>query len=251
MKDWMFAEPWVLMDRLELSPGDQTELGHDEARHVKSSLRRRQGERLVLCDGAGTLARAEIGFLQGDRATVEILEVASVPRPRGRGIAIALSVLHSRAMDWAVQKSVETGAARFIPLISARSQLDRRVCLARSEHWKRLAMQSCKQCRRAWFMELADVHTLVELIERQSPPCVLAHREGGVLAELPNEEISTLLIGPEGGFTRDEEQQMERAGWWRLRLGEHVLRAETAATVGSAVLVRRNGEVLSQGEKNQ
>ena len=64
---------------------------------------------------------------------------------------------------------------------------------------------------------------------------ILAHPDGGTIDELPPGRVGPLLIGPEGGFTPDEEGVLEDEGWPRVRLGRYVLRAETAAIAGAAV----------------
>lgn len=89
-------------------------------------------------------------------------------------------------------------------------------------------------------MELAAPRPLTELIGGdEDAHGVVAHPRGRPVHEVQQDRTRVLLIGPEGGFSRDEEQTFETAGWPRVRLGQYVLRAETAAVVGVALLSAR------------
>ena len=101
-------------------------------------------------------------------------------------------------------------------------------------------MQALKQCRRPWAMEIADVLPLQVFVDCRSTSGAVADREGCAIDELPGETVGVLVVGPEGGFTAEENELFERHGWPRLRLGPHVLRAETAAVVGGALMVARS-----------
>ena len=100
-------------------------------------------------------------------------------------------------------------------------------------------MQALKQCRRPWAMEIADVLPLQAFVEYCSTSGAVADRDGCAIDELPRETGGVLVVGPEGGFTAEENELFERHGWPGLRLGPHVLRAETAAIVGAAMMTAR------------
>ena len=102
-------------------------------------------------------------------------------------------------------------------------------------------MQALKQCRRPWAMAVTEVVPLTALVGGNSEQAggVVADVEGSTLSELPKTAGNLLVVGPEGGFTAAEKQLFDRRGWPRLRLGPHLLRAETAAVVGGAMMVAR------------
>jgi len=83
--------------------------------------------------------------------------------------------------------------------------------------------------------------TLTALVEGDSEQVggVVADVEGSAIGDLPETAGNLLVVGPEGGFTAAENQLFDRCGWPRLRLGPHILRAETAAVVGGAMMVAR------------
>jgi 16S rRNA (uracil1498-N3)-methyltransferase len=232
--------PWLLVEPGVLGLGGRVRLDPDESRHLLHALRRRAGDRVTLADGAGSVAEGvvEVASARGAEVTVDALRVE--PPVAGPGVTLALSVLHSQAMDWAAQKVVELGVRRLVPVVAARSQLGQQPARGRVAHWRRVARQALKQCRRPWAMVVEDPLGLGEVAELGRP-------EGGLVADPAGEPLVALppgcgrllLVGPEGGLTETESRLLEAAGWRRLRLGPHVLRAETAAVVGAALLVNR------------
>jgi 16S rRNA (uracil1498-N3)-methyltransferase len=91
-------------------------------------------------------------------------------------------------------------------------------------------------------MAVTEVMPLAALVEGNSEQVggVVADVEGSTVGELPKTAGNLLVVGPEGGFTAAEIQLFDRRGWPRLRLGPHILRAETAAVVGGAMMVLRS-----------
>ena len=112
----------------------------------------------------------------------------------------------------------------------------------RAEHWRRVALQALKQSHRPWAMEVAEIRSFVEVVDSENfgPDGVVADREGVALNDLPPSAGRLLVVGPEGGFSTDERRLFVDRGWQRLRLGSNVLRTETAAIVGAAMLVARD-----------
>lgn len=236
----MRVPPWLLAPSGELEAGRTTELDPGEARHLTGPLRRRIGDEVVLTDGEGLVAGACIVSIGKSRVEAEIISVRREPAPRSSGVTIAMATISSRNMDWAVQKAVEIGVRRFVPLETEHAQIRDTAVESRIDHWRRISMQALKQCRRAWAMEVADAVAFPDLVELSRRVGVVADREGSAIGDLPDGVAHLLVVGPEGGFTSKENQLLERCGWPRLRLGPHILRAETAAIVGGAMLVARD-----------
>jgi 16S rRNA (uracil1498-N3)-methyltransferase len=235
----MKAPPWLLAAPGSLEPG-LVVLDPAEARHLTGSLRRRPGDEITLVDGKGSVAQARVESISRGQVEVQVVSVRRTPEPEPDGVTVALAIVDNRAMDWAVQKTVEIGVSRFAPVMTERTQVRGIDIGGRSDHWRRIAMQALKQCRRPWAMDVADVVRLPDLVEGWSGDGVVADRNGCRVGELPAAIENLLVVGPEGGFTVDEERLFDRRGWRRLRLGPHVLRAETAAVVGGALMVMRS-----------
>jgi 16S rRNA (uracil1498-N3)-methyltransferase len=238
----MKAVPWLLAVSADLEAGRTVVLDPTEARHLTGALRRRPGDEIVLADGNGLVAEAKLVAIGKGRAEAEVISVRHEPGPLSAGVTVALAVVEIRAMDWAVQKAVEIGVGRFVPMETERAQIGGRDLGSRVEHWRRIAMQALKQCRRPWAMEVGDVVPLLELVEGSEEGGVIGDRDGCSIGELPEGVGGLLMIGPEGGFSSAENEILARCGWPKLRLGPHILRAETAAVVGGAMMVARAGE---------
>jgi 16S rRNA (uracil1498-N3)-methyltransferase len=235
--------PWLLVDS-EMQPevGKAVDLDPSEARHTAGPLRRRPGDRVVLVDGAGTVAQAVIRVVEKKRVAAEIVAVRVEDPPGGEGVSVALAVIGHQAMDWAVQKLVEVGTRRLLPILTERTQAGGRTGAGRLVHWRRVGLQAIKQCRRPWAMEIADVCRLEEVVESESTGhgVVVAHPGGVAAVDLPPSAGRLLVVGPEGGFSPAEHRLFSSLEWPRVRLGAHTLRSETAAVVGAAMLVARD-----------
>jgi 16S rRNA (uracil1498-N3)-methyltransferase len=228
-----------------LDVGVSVELDPAEAAHVTGPLRGRVGDPVVLIDGEGVVADARVTRVHRRTVVAEVSAVKRSPKGSNDGVALALSVIERQPMDWAVQKAVEVGVGRFVPIISARTQRTGAAAEKRCSHWRRLALQALKQCRRPWAMVVEQPLTLEQFLRQRRPSAGLfgdpAGRPLGACLEC---EPDGLLIGPEGGFTADEMERLRDKGWTGASFGPHVLRAETAAVVGSALLVGRRQGLL-------
>ncbi len=238
----MKQAPWLLVSSGELETGRRVVLDSTESRHASGALRLRSGDPVVLADGAGTTAAGTITLSGRGAAEVVVQSVAHEPLPIP-ALSLAVAVLAGGAMDLVVQKAVELGVEHVMPVCCERSQMDPKRAMSRMNHWLRVSRQALKQCRRAWAMELSPPTTLIDLVNSPATAQgILAHPAGGTIGELPLGRVGPLLIGPEGGFSPDEDETLERAGWPRVSLGEYVLRAETAAIAGAAIFgIRQKG----------
>ncbi|MEN8162614.1 MAG: RsmE family RNA methyltransferase [Acidobacteriota bacterium] len=234
----MRVDPWLLVPEGVLVGGCEIALDPEEARHASGSLRLRAGSRVVLTDGVGSVTGAELTRCVRSDVSAVVDEVVTMVQPLP-GPTVALGVLHTKAMDWAVQKAVEVGAASFVPLLCDRSQGSRQRAAERVGHWRRIALQALKQCRRPWMMQVDSPLTMAEVLGGRLSPGMVAAPEGLTDVSGLSPQWMTLLVGPEGGLTPRERVSLKEAGWSSLALGPHVLRAETAAIVGAALLTMR------------
>ena len=104
-----------------------------------------------------------------------------------------------------------------------------------------MALQALKQSHRPWGMQVSDAQPLADFLAlRNELGGVVADPGGVAIGQLPPAAGRVLAIGPEGGFSAEEMREFSAQGWPRLRLGSNVLRAETAAVVGGAMMVARD-----------
>jgi 16S rRNA (uracil1498-N3)-methyltransferase len=220
-----------------LRAGSEVDLEPAEARHLINALRGRADQQVILADGAGVMAEATVVAIRKGRVTVSVDVVSSTSRPAGPGVILVLAVLNGQAMDWAVQKAVEVGVMRLIPVLTRRSQPSLSVARTRLSHWHRVALQAIKQCHRPWAMELDEVLSLDQLLQRyESRPGLVACAGGEPVHRLRLAADTVLLIGPEGGLSPSEMQLLGQRQWRQVSLGRYTLRSETAAAVGAAMV---------------
>jgi 16S rRNA (uracil1498-N3)-methyltransferase len=158
-------------------------------------------------------------------------------------IALLLAIFKFDRMEWAIEKCTELGVSRIVPVISRRT--DARLAAAstkRLERWQRIARQAAEQSRRAAPPEIAAPVRLAEVL---NPPegfrvFLAESEEQTLLRDVLSDEAEggiILAVGPEGGWTEDEVQSFQQAGWISASLGNTILRAETAAIAATAVVV--------------
>lgn len=214
----------------------------EEAHHCAEVMRCREGERIVVFNGAGAEAEAEIASASKGRVELRTKLLSSTPRP-SVSLTLAQAVPKGKNMDLIVQKATELGATRIVPLLSERTvvQVESREMERKREKWRRVAVEACKQCGQNWIPEI-DAPTRVEPFVRQArDPLRLVAAIGpesrplkAILAARSEEgepppAAAALMIGPEGDFTPAELSAALSHGFLALSLGPIILRSETAA----------------------
>ena len=146
-------------------------------------------------------------------------------------------------MDWIIEKAVELGVARIEPLAARRSvvRLSGERAEKRHLHWEGVIVAASEQCGRNRLATLAPVAEFGRWIATPSPAprILLSPRATTSLAAWASSggpQALTLMVGPEGGFTREEEDAAIAAGAIALSVGPRVLRTETAALAAVAML---------------
>ncbi|MFN7920423.1 MAG: RsmE family RNA methyltransferase [Bryobacteraceae bacterium] len=228
----------------------QAEIAGDEAHHLTRVLRVEKGHRYEVSDNQSAWL-AEVTEAHKSRVTFTLLEpVASSPLPVR--LTLAASLIKFDHFEWLLEKGTELGVERFIPVIADRSEkgLDRAVP-KRAERWRRILIESSQQCRRDRLPELAEAAPFREALGEAGDVRIRLEEERGAryLSRVAPEAKSAadrvvLLTGPEGGWTDREREQASGAGWLAATLGPQILRAETAAITGVAVVVNLWGAAL-------
>ncbi|GAB4137242.1 MAG: 16S rRNA (uracil(1498)-N(3))-methyltransferase [Planctomycetota bacterium] len=210
----------------------RTLLEGDTAHHLKRVLRVRPGSVVVLGDGRGLECPARIHSCTAAGVEVELGQVRAVAAHSPR-VELAFAVPRMSRADWLFEHATEAGVAAFHPLRTARSRPGE----GRADRWLRICRAAAGQCDRAHVPLVHEIRDLAEFLADPSLPCrrLLASPEGErALAAI---EDTVLLVGPEGGLDPQERAAAARAGFSPVRLGPPVLRTETAALVGAALLL--------------
>jgi len=227
-----------------MGPGARVELPRELAHHLGRVLRLADGAYLSLFDGSGPRWLARLRIAGGAPATAEIIALIDGDRESPLRVVLGQGLSSGDRMDITVQKAVELGIAGIAPLATARAvvKLSGDRAERRREHWQRIAIAACEQCRRSAVPPVDPVqnlrHWLAEL-PPDAPKWLLCAHQGRQLADLPRPDAGVtgyLLAGPEGGFTDEERVLVIDAGFVPVRLGPRVLRTETAAMAALAAM---------------
>jgi 16S rRNA (uracil1498-N3)-methyltransferase len=224
----------------EESSGNLAALTGAHADHLVRVLRARVGQEFDIATGA-VVRRGRIVNIRDGRVEFELGE--GVPLAAVLNLTLLLAIFKFDRMEWAIEKCTELGVARIVPAIARRT--DAHLAAAaekRAERWRRIALQSAEQSRRAFPPEIAAPVKLQDAAQSSSGlRIVLAESEQQnslreVLAAHAGGEI-ILAIGPEGGWTDDELRLFQTSGWIAASLGTTILRAETAAIAATAITI--------------
>ncbi len=217
-----------------------------QLRHV---LRLRQGNRITLLDGSGAAYPTQIEALDAERATGRVLGKEQVQSEPGIGLALYQCVLKRERFEWVLQKGTELGVSRFAPVISSRTVVRPAArLLPKYERWRAIIREAAEQSRRGRLPVLEDPLLWDQALVQGTGLRLLAWEEAGesgpgVDSAVGEAEEVSLIVGPEGGISRDEAATAIDLGWLPLSLGPRVLRAETAAVAAATVVMHAAGEI--------
>ncbi len=223
-----------------LAEGATANLDDNAAQHVGRVLRMQPGQELQLFNGDGNDYPATITAASKKHVEVRVGSPRANPTESHLEIVLGQTLSKGDRMDYAVQKAVEMGVTRIVPLTTERCDVklkgDRED--KRLRHWQSVAVSAAEQCGRARVPDILPVMSVSEWLEH-TRDCdvrlVLHHRtEHALKAIIPPQRLA-LMIGPEGGLTPEEITQAEQEGFLPVALGPRVLRTETAPVAAMAL----------------
>ncbi|GAA5071439.1 16S rRNA (uracil(1498)-N(3))-methyltransferase [Lysobacter panacisoli] len=233
-----------------LRAGSETALPESAAAHLVRVLRLGVGDACVLFNGDGHDYAARIVAANKRELRVAVESVAPVERESPLQLVLLQGVARGEKMDLILQKATELGAAAFHPLWSQRSEvkLDEARAEKRLAHWRSVVSSACEQSGRAQVPAVAAPLSLTATLATLpagglrlilDPEGELAFDTLTVDADAP----VYLAIGPEGGWSDLDREQLRAAGFRGLRLGPRILRTETAGLAAIAALQARFGDL--------
>ncbi len=227
----------------------------DEAHHMVRVSRVRPGEAVSLFDGTGRRWRGVVACA-GSTVRVEKLEPLPANEPPLE-IHLVQAVPKGDRWEWILEKGTELGVSVFHPVLTRRTvvRIPPQRAAARRSRWQRVAEAAVRQCERARIPRVEPLRGLAGALRNLGPAgagevrIVWSERScapppGGVEGS-PRKLV--LAVGPEGGWEPEELGFLERAGFVPASLGPRILRAETAALVGVALVQARWGDLVAPG----
>lgn len=219
------------------------ELPPDAAHHASRVLRLRVGDTVNIFDGIGNECHGLIADLSARNVTVANMTANDNKRESPLHTLLAQALSSSEKMDWVIQKSTELGVTEIQPLATDRSvaRLSAERTARRLEHWQQVAISACEQCGRN---VLPQIHAPLDIMDwlqqAKAVPdtkyILLPDGAASLHDQIRPRGKAMLLIGAEGGFSQTESAMALHCGFIPIRLGARVMRTETAAIAGLAVL---------------
>ncbi|MBW3612236.1 MAG: 16S rRNA (uracil(1498)-N(3))-methyltransferase [Chloroflexi bacterium] len=214
--------------------GERFPLPNSIARQVRTVLRLRDGDRIVLLTGDGSEAVCRIA---GDECVVEDRR-PSVGEPAHR-LTVVQALLKGDGLEEVVARSTEVGVAELRLAVTERC-VPRDLSERKLARLRSIARESAEQAERGF---VPTIHAPLGLEALLAPDAVMLFERAGADPRLGELEPPTIiLVGPEGGFTHDEVDRARRTGTLVAGLGSRILRSQTVAPVAAALILSRTGD---------
>jgi len=224
----------------------------NEVKHIRRVLRLKAGDEIIVFDSLGKEYKGMIIKETICSVVIKIQNIFLSKRDSPLDVTLAQSLLKGEKMDYLIQKATELGVKEIIPFFSSRSVplLERSRRLQRCRRWERIAVEASKQCGRGVVPKIESLKEYSEMLQIASPDglrLVLWERDGIKLKEVletSGERVKIFfVVGPEGGFSREEVDEAERSGFTPVILGRRILRAETASLCVLSILQYQRGDI--------
>ena len=216
--------------------GDKVSLEKNNEHHLLKVLRFPVGNTITLFNGDGFDYQA-IVISTKKTYIVEVLSQQKNESESSLDLTLAQGIAKGEKMDFLIQKAVELGVSRIIPMQTEHCvvRLKAEKVAKRINHWQKIANYACGQSGRSVIVDISLPLTLTELLNKPNHNgFVLYHRATENLQTMEKPSKATILIGPEGGLSDAEIKQATNAGFQPLLLGKRILRTETASLVAIA-----------------
>ena len=237
------ALPFFYVDSVSLAD-DIILLNEENSKHIVQVLRMTEGEQLNLTDGLGTIYTAEILDAHKKKCTVKIIQTSKQDKS-SHAVCVAVSAVKNNSrFEWFLEKATEMGVAEIVPLLCERTEKQN----LKFDRLRGILISAMLQSQQAWLPILHEPIKYEKFVnENVSNNKFIAHCENleknslknklATLVDQPTNQ-STILIGPEGDFSKDEVSFALQANFIPVSLGSTRLRTETAALVAAVLLTQ-------------
>ncbi len=232
----------------DLDIGMPCVLPEDLAHHI-GVLRMKVGDTITLFNGRGGEYAATLSSVDKRRASADVKTFDAREAEPKHSLTLAQALPEGSKMDWIIEKAVELGMSGIQPLVAARSvvRLSDERAAKKLAHWRAIVVAAAEQCGRNRLPRVAEPASFHAWIAQQDlhPRILLSPRASQSLADWAKHhppQALTVMVGPEGGFSDEEEKAAMAHGAMCLSIGERVLRTETAGLAVASALNALWGE---------
>ncbi|MFM1568465.1 MAG: 16S rRNA (uracil(1498)-N(3))-methyltransferase [SAR86 cluster bacterium] len=223
-----------------LEIGKVLTLLQDSSKHLAQVLRKKEGSLIELFDGKGSSYTAEIISSQKKRVKVKLVEEPVFQDRKGIKISLGQSLIKKEPFSFSIQKATELGVVSISPLYTERTviKLKSNSTKSRKARWQSIATHACQQCGENWLPEINEIQPLEDWTQAVNAKHKIVLYPGAEtkLSSLTFDDSVAIAVGPEGDFTDSEIKLLTKKDFLPVKLGERVLRADTAViSVVSAI----------------
>ncbi len=236
----------LFMEETEASQGRIT-LNNDDSRYISQVLRMTPGEEITVVLKDGIEALCEISEVSKNNVTLEIKSTKSITSEPPYNITLYQSVSKGERMELTIQKCVELGVTRIVPVFSQRCVVkkdDPKKQASKIDRWQKIALEAARQSGRGIVPEVSGAMTLSQALDDAKSNATIVlfpweEEKGMSLKAALSGKVSedfkeiAVFIGPEGGYDESEAQKAKENGAIPVTIGKRILRTETA---GASVL---------------
>ena len=218
----------------------------DETRHLRDVLRLRVGDEVSIFDGTGHEFHCTVEDIGKNSSTLVVMEEIAPSSPESPfEITVAATVMNGEKYDLIIQKAVELGVTRLIPLNTIRCDVKLSDAEKRMDRWRRIALEATKQSGRATLMQIGEPAGFDGLISNLNGEnaILFSERDGQGFQAITADKKITAIFGPKGGWDDSELRAAAKHGIAIVTLGGRILRAETASIAITAILQHRFGDL--------
>lgn len=222
-------------------------LPSDAVRHLVTVLKMRVGEDIVVFNGDGFQYQATIERIDKKCTMVRVNTRQNIENESPLSLHLFQAVSRGDKMDLTIQKSVELGVHSITPIFTERCgvKLNSDRLEKKQRHWQKIIQSACEQCGRNRIPELKPAVQFASLLQQPmdwNKTLILNPHSGTRLSNLPKTDALQLIIGPEGGLSDSEIEQLEKQNCLSVQLGPRILRTETAGLAVISVLQSLMGD---------
>jgi len=225
----------------------QISINGEEARHLALVLRAKPGDSITVLDGSGYKYDCKLISVHKKEVRAEITGKAPYSAESPVSTTLAQGISKGDRMDFIIQKSTELGISKIIPLITDRTQVRH---TEKVERWRKIAVSASRQSGREKVPDITEPVNFKDFLNIYSPGTgiILSEEEKEqslkkTLNDIRATKGVTLLVGPEGGFSKNEVSTAVQKGFISVTLGPRILRTETAPITALSIIQYELGDM--------
>lgn len=220
----------------------------ESAKHISKVLRMNRGEEITLVTPDKTECLCKISDITSDSVSVDVLTKSICQNEPNVEVTLYQALPKGDKMDYIIQKCVELGVTKIVPVVSARciSRPDTKSLAKKQVRWQKIALQAAMQSRRGIVPEVCECVSFSKAAElsKENDKTIIFYEMGGesvknILTETP--KSIGIFIGSEGGFEQDEVDKITENGGKTATLGRRILRCETAPLAALSIIMYQTG----------